>query len=324
VAIYDCKTKSNKYLSLPNLGIQEGGAPRPQWSPDGKTIVIAFVGPDQNTKGAVVVAPADAPERARLVAQFPMGDLGTVAFPEVDGKLYLGGERLLRVDLTTGKIDERKDKDGQQGYMLALSRKGIHVLHQRPNDPQKNDYVLGMVDAETLAIKPLLTLKQNDVGEIYPFAVSDDGSQMALSSKKEKEQKILLVAEGKVAKTITLKLGDGDDVLSSMEWSRDGKILYGTLLEKDPQTNQLTVKLCEVTGDSGRVRKSPIGSVALKVQDFKSMGLVVRGALSPDGKTLAVSTTGLPGEENAKEGALFLVDLTSPQRTVVRIAPPTP
>ena len=325
VAIYDCKTKSNRFLSLPNLGIEENGIPRAQWSHDGKGIVIAFVAGDQNTKGAVVVAPADAPERARLVVQLPLADYISPALPEVDGKLYLGGDRLLRIDLASGKIDERKGKEGQQAYMLALSRKGIHVLHWRQNNPQSNSYVLGMVDTETLAIKPLLTLKQDDVGENFLFAVSDDGSQTALSRTKEKEQKILLVAGSKVTKTITLKVGSEKDGLTSMEWSRDGKTLYGTLLEKDSQTNQTVCKLCEITVDSGRVRKSPIGTFrALNEQDVNGLAMALRAPLSPDGKTLALTTTGLPGEEDAKEGALFLVDLTSPQRTVVRIAPPTP
>ena len=297
---------------------------RAQWSSDGKRIVVVFLSPiigDKDKNGSIIVAPADAPEQAHLVARLPLDDLVSAALPEVDGKLYLGGDYLVRIDLATGKIDERKDKDGLKSSMLALSRKGIHVLQERRDNPQDHPYVLGMVDIENLTIKPLLTLKKDDVGDLYPcLAVSDDGSKTALIGKK-----ILVIAGGKVAKTIPLKLPSENAFLSSMEWSRDGKTLYGTLLEKDPQTNLLACKLCEIAVDSGRVRYSPISTLGpLKDEDIKSIGLVLRGVLSPDGKTLALSTMAFSGDVDNKDRALFLVDLTSPQRTVTRIAPPTP
>lgn len=73
------------------------------------------------------------------------------------------------------------------------------------------------------------------------------------------------------------------------------------------------------------MRYSPISTLGpLKDEDIKSIGLVLRGVLSPDGKTLALSTMAFSGDVDNKDRALFLVDLTSPQRTVTRIAPPTP
>ena len=47
-------------------------------------------------------------------------------------------------------------------------------------------------------------------------------------------------------------------------------------------------------------------------------------ALSPDGKTLAAATGCIFAKdlENPADAGLFLVDLTSPDRKVTRIAPP--
>jgi hypothetical protein len=317
VAVYDLKAKSSKLLPLGHLK-PAGVFLRPQWSRDGKTLLVVF-SPKDNEKGAIAVVPAEAPERARVVAAITSADFLSAAFPEVDGKLYLGGKRITQVDLARGLV---KEKDVNDVVVLAASCRGIVALYSYL---EKEGTVLAHLDPATLALKPFLTLKSQDVGEVSPFyGVSDDGTQIALVARKGNEKRLHLVAQDKVARTIPLSF-PANQGLTSLEWSRDGKTLAGTLVTTDRTKRQLIFQLCEIVIASGKVTNAPIGTLAIKEADKdEDPSIGIRGALSPDGKSFAVATTFVPGAAEPKQGVLYLVDLASPQRTVTRIRPPAP
>ena len=154
---------------------------------------------------------------------------------------------------------------------------------------------------------------------------------MALAGEKEGRQTLYLYRNWKLEKTLELKPPAEKRKLGNVEWSPDGKTLYVTTICGREHEGPMTLGFLEIPLAGGAPREVSVLRVSQQAGKEKEPGEVDSNAwqlarlfnqiaLSPDGKTIAVSW---PADANAT-GGLYLVDLESPERKVKRIPFPVP
>lgn len=247
------------------------------------------------------------------------------------------GDGLLRLDLESGEV-----KRGRLSGLRHLSVVGdiVYFARERVKRRGVNPFFesvrvegaeIGKLDPDTLKPNPLLVLSAKDRhGPV--LGVVHWGEHMALRTLAQPLR--LLVFNGStLERTIRVEAPDGGGALTLTDqvWSADGNaILVAYRLES---TREFGV--CELPLDGGRPRFLPLhteGEIATpspalpgKPGFYGVSGVPLLLSLSPDGKTLAALHTQLILEEGAEINLfaeLFLVDLTSPERTITKVAPP--
>ena len=344
VALFDRETRKTSSLLVcePKPGKKVTWV-QAQWDRAGERAIVVQV-EDADVRLHLLVRPVDPPGPTRTFA-VPVHELSPfpgVPLPEVDGNVFISDkEYLIRVDLETGKTD----REGVEGepvlvgtknriyYLRMVPAKAAAEGEEKTDGAAKDDYELGTVDANRLVLKPVSRLPEKDVGEVLPFfALSPDGSVVAMTGRKEGTIRLLLVARGRLQKSIPLKLASKANVVGNLEWSRDGKTIYVALIRNAKEQEQRPAQFCigEISAETGAMRVTPllharIGGTA----DDGIASLYFQIALSPDGKTIAASPTllGLSGAEgptleHENDRALYLVDLTTAGRIITKVPIP--
>lgn len=324
LALFDKNTGKAKSILTTEPTLDSLG-PWAHWDRKGEKAIVSWVerveGKPNRLRVQIMRIGAKKPERTFVVPEVEI--LPGFQLPEVAGGLFVGGKSLARLDLETGKVQRRK-LDGKQGVVLVGQKNQICYCGDS-RGPTKG-YEIGTVDPKTLALKPALTLRREEVGEVSPFiAAAKDGSAIALMGKKDHRYHLLIVAGSKLQKSILLELPPATHELGNLDFSPDGKTIYAALVTKAKGKRRYQLGIAEAAVSSGAVRVIPLLHVQLSDGTEESaLLLFFQVALSPDGKTAAASPTCFPeGYEDEKDRALYLVDLTTPERTVTKVPPPS-
>ena len=330
IALFDRETGTTKSVFVDpswNKSGQDLVIPSAQWDRRGKRAIVVWADGDNRPEGLhvrVVAVDGESPAREHVLE---LGELQPGAplgmpLPESDGCLFAAGKSYLaRLDLETGRIERRQLEHGRQVILVGRENE-VYYLGVLPHSLEIE---LGALDRKTLARKPGARLPMQEVSEISPyFAVGKDGSVFVLAGKKEGKYHLFLVSGEGLEKSIPLELSPGDCQLGNLEWSPDGKTVYAALFGKQERQEASEVGIAEIAVDTGSIRVTPI----LKLKERTEVDLLryyFQIALSPDGKTIAASSTYLfDALEKWEDCGLYLVDLTSPERKVTKIAPPIP
>ncbi len=331
IAMYDKNTGKTTSIWTNS----EKGAPLwAQWDSTGKKAILITPTLGHEDDGAIMVQVlrigAKEPDhtfgvllpKARL---FPLDDprLRSTPLPEADGSLFAAGDSLVRMDLTTGEVERRKIPEDLGPVFLVGNGNRIYYVALT----KKQECHIGTLDPKKLSLSPMLELPPKDVGIFSSdwVAVAKDGSAIAILAYRAGGLGLLLIAGGRVQKSIPLmRLPKNEDPVSllggrpgNLQWAPDGKIIYVSVVsgERQPPLKHFFV---EITVDTGAIRQTPI--VMPKYQGDDSRLWI---ALSPDGKTIAAMSMHILGGNHA-DLALHLVDLTDPDRKVTKIPPPGP
>jgi hypothetical protein len=246
---------------------------------------------------------------------------------ESGGKLYLtrsGGNEFLRLDLKTGKQDLQDSKDEREP--LFYSRNG-HVAYVREGAESSDDLEFGALEPRNLRLHALFTLKKQ---ALVPYGVDEykvllafepHGARLAMPALAADERDVVLICNDRgLERVLRPEISAKAYRLGNLEWSRDGKILYGTVITPTEDEKIRQYSLAEIAVEGGPARLVPI---VRSTSSADESWMQFQISLSPDGSTIAASTAHFDKDkiEPADRG-LFLVDLRDPQRKVTKIQYP--
>jgi hypothetical protein len=326
IAAYDRTSARSEMLFLP-MTLKQGTNSevdiepwlmRPQWLNEGRNILIAWAGAgsgsddDLNLAVLPVGAPATAPRLYCLPDMQDAVSTLVMPLPLVGNRLFLscGSNTVVRLDVTTG-MRARHTFAGVQGDVLLYAspkQDGVFYLEDRKAGEQ--GVVFGRMNPDTFALMPLMTIT-NDLADGGFFAYSDDGKRVVLAEKADGGLRLVVLEAGKPVLTRLLT--------STNEDVKGDALIAGYTETPAGQTNSL-VGLMEVPFSAAPVRRTVL------IQTTKLKGeaaFLTQAAVSHDGKTAAVATTYLACDNedfHPDDCALFLVDLSDPNRKVTKVA----
>lgn len=345
VALYDRVTRTTTTIFAQPAAKEGQLALQPQWQKDGTRAFIAmyqYNAGSSDTFCELISIPvkSNMPLQAYALG-ITEGCLAVLPLPELDGKVYFGGDDLRWVDLTTGEIEHRtiQDKvgslsehDGQLFYLRKISRS---VGNAEDKKPAEDGMEFGRIDLKDFTLKPSFSLWESETTalgvkeDLSPVFWETNGSRMAMIGPTDNSDKILLLEEGKgIARALVPDLGVKAYRLGNLVWSHDGKTMYASAITKGERENSYDYWLAEipVAGTPGRLTKiAPIrAEMNMSDDEFTSQFRVsMQVSLSPDGTWIAAAPAVLAKDTLAeRDRALFLIDVRDPARPVTRIPIP--
>ncbi len=331
IALYDLRTKRAR--SIFTQPFEDDYWVDAQWESDGKRAIILAT-QSKGKSHQVMVLPVGSRKPARYFDLRGHDDLVLLPLPELKGKLFVGGRQLSRLDLQTGSMETTSfsRKDPETGEVrpglenpVSLYSEGHRIYYVGGED---ENLELGTVDPDTLELHPaferLLTdLRSRGLGEpkLSAFVPEPRGSRIALLGETGDEDFIALCTLTGVDKILRRDFGIPGARIGTPRWAPGGKLLYVTVAAEVPK-GQLQYWVGEIPVEQGKTRLTRIFRVNAKSNWNESLDFS-RVSLSPDGRTIAITTADMPEDVVANEDrALYLVDLSDPRRTVTKIPSP--
>ena len=334
VVVYDRKAGTSELLFEPfiqdlgKLGAQ-GATLRPQWIENGHYFLTTWVaGSDDSDRSLnLAVLPFDRGGPART---FRVPDLGKDAstmfmlwpMPVVGSSVFLNEEsnRIIRLDLETGKMYRQTN---QTEMVLLPSPNNDRLFYLGGVNDANGPDECGFLNSETFARTPLFQIKEKKVS-MWSLALSRDAKRLAYQVEDEHPPVVHLLETGQPARTLSLASLGEDAEVNVRQFSPGSDILYGSF--KDSAEGQkCAFGFVEIPLDGSPIRKTTLISDVQGKQ--KETVEAFQIDVSHDGKTLAVESLWLlTGDEiaEAKDCALFLVDLTDSERKVTKVPIPLP
>ncbi|MGC8989688.1 MAG: hypothetical protein ACP5MD_06160 [Verrucomicrobiia bacterium] len=338
LAVFDRDSRSSEQLlTLPAPPKMETLL-RGVWTSDGSRVVALWPAPvplDKSEQLNVLVLPYKTRQPVCWFALPIAQEKSTMlAVPPivVGSSLFLCAESLvIRLDFETGAV-QTNEVDGS----VVLLKQGDRIcyLHEKKSDDpsQKKSYELGDLDLNKLTLAPRFSFPEKPDEDIFGFfAVSRDGSRIALLCERSGESFFRIYEGNELSKTIPAGVGTNAVQIGNFLFSPDGSTLYAACSRPPAETKEAGVAqqcgILEVPLTGASAREIPL----FKLQedwDKEHPVFLFQLDLSHDGKTLAVCSTYLVVEEPARlkteDLALYLVDLTRPDRKVTKVPIPPP
>jgi hypothetical protein len=243
--------------------------------------------------------------------------------PERDGQLFIPGTKLGRVDLETGLIRSWEADSAEAVYLAERDSSIVYAMESR-REPKGWEF--GEVDPESLTLRPLLRLEQADLAARFTaaglvfeglslphLAPEPRGTRIALKAGTSQGDVIVVLDRTGFRQMLRTRPEPAGCMIGNLQWAPGGKLLYAVDLMRAAGSDTVQYSLGEVPLEGGPARLDPI---VRSKGDSSSEGddMFYQIALSPDGKRIAtVAPYG---------GALYLIDLRSPQRRTIRIPMP--
>ncbi len=344
VALYDRKTGQVRTIfSQPTeksdkLGIE------PEWQNDGTRALLTLYQHLDSGDGTCELL--SIPVKSKLPLQaYGIGSAEGCIGPhaQLGNKIYFGGNRLRWIDLVTGEIGNRSfgedavlvaPRGSQLSYIRDLSR----PTNKGEGEPQtETGWEFGHMDAADPALNPDFTLwlteriaqgmKSDDPPTVY---WDREGSRMAMIANGGDSDRILLFDGDKgYQRTLVPDLGVDNLRLGNLVWSEDGNTLYASAFIKTASKEVMEYSLAEIPLAGTRGRLTKLASVRdVDDGDFAAfLAMSMHVSLSPDGNLIAATPAVLDKKSiDARDRALFLINLRSParpaQRIPIRVSPP--
>jgi hypothetical protein len=337
VASYDRDSKRSELLFVPHLraGEEPGGEPpllRPQWLPDGRSVLVAWPGAEGTADSGDSLSLAVVPVGARgPVRLFHLADLPEAAarlsLPLcVSGnRLFLQGESntVVRLDLVTGEVKRQTCAKEVIPYASPLPDRPCYAIEKNAD----GRFEVGFLDPETFALTPIVRLDADEsLGDGGLLALSRDGHTAAFVAENGK-QPVILFKESRKPAQKSPKLAADDEKLSlvSAQFSPRGDVLYASFMQAHGEATNSALGFLEVPADGKPARRVTLIQRGPEAKEEAAFYFQI--GVSHDGKTLAVASTYLAfaeGTFRSDDCALFLVDLSDPQRKVTKVPIPLP
>ena len=340
VAVYDRDAGRSELLFVPHLRAGEelgNKAPllRPQWSTDGRSVLVAWPGTD---------ATADSDDSLSL-AVLPVGGRGPVRFFHLVGlpktgpglsvplcvignRLFLQGESntVVRLDLVTGQVKRQACAKEVIPYPSPSPERPCYATDRNA----EGGLEVGFLDPENFALTPIARLDAEESlslgGDGGLVALSRDGRTAAFVAHNGQQPEILFKASGKPARKSPKLAADDEELsLANAQFSPRGGLLYASFVRNHGDATNSALGFLEVPTNGKPARRVTLIQRGPNVKEEAALFFQI--GVSHDGKTLAVASTYLAfaeGTFRSDDCALFLVDLSDPQRTVTKVPIPLP
>lgn len=245
----------------------------------------------------------------------------------VDGKLFLGGKSLTRLDLSNGEILRADLPDTPSDIVLSRRGDGICYVTVR-EEGNKSQWELGIIDPETLTGKVLMkapkSTAENPGWTVLPMpCFTKDLKRIALPGARAKrkptepsQNAILIFNEGELETVLPLSNTDGDVGIGSLAWAPDNVNLLAVIARKTETRQRFSLFETTISGSNTRetlLLDAPEATPATKNSVVPVIQMQL--ALSPNGKWAAV-TTSFVHEGTDQDKALLLVDVSGQERIV--------
>jgi hypothetical protein len=330
VALYDRKGRTTEQLfvlATPSETSKNGCALRPQWTPDGRYVIVAWPGEGTGDTLYVQVLPVGraGPTRLLILPGIEKAEEKlSMPLPLVGPYVFLTGKsNIVRLDLETGAI---KTNFARGELALYASPAGDRVYYAGKGVSQEGAYEVGRLEVDRLTLTPLLSLPSDSITEEGLVGLGRDGGRMAFLSEKGGETAVLVYRGAKLEKTLRLGGGESRLKLGHVQWSPDGQTLYAAYWRQAVSATNCSFGVLEMPLNDRPMRHIPVLEGLGNGDDSDIVFFQI--GLSHDGKTIAVASTYLTGDEKLEmrpeDCALFLVDLSSPKRPVLRVRLPLP
>jgi len=337
VAVYDRNSKRSELLFVPHLRVGEkpGDEPpllRPQWLPDGRSVLVAWPGTegtaDSDDSLSVAVVPVGGRGPVRL---FHLADLPDAA-ARLSLPLCVTGNRLLlqgesntvvRLDLVTGEVKRQACANEVIPYASPLPNRPCYAIEKSAD----GGFEVGFLDPETFALTPIVRLDvEESLGDGGLLALSRDGRTAAFVAGNG-NQPVILFKEGRKPARKSPKLAADDEKLSlaNAQFSPRGEVLYASFVRNHGDATNAALGFLEVPTDGKPARRVTLIERGPKLDEKDAFLFQI--AVSHDGKALAVASTYLAyaeGTLRSDDCALFLVDLTDRRRKATKVPIPLP
>ena len=337
VAVYDRDSKRSGLLFVPHLRVGEkpGDEPpllRPQWLPDGRSVLVAWPGTegtaDSDDSLSVAVVPVGGRGPVRL---FHLADLPDAA-ARLSLPLCVTGNRLLlqgesntvvRLDLVTGEVKRQACANEVIPYASPLPNRPCYAIEKSAD----GGFEVGFLDPETFALTPIVRLDvEESLGDGGLLALSRDGRTAAFVAGNG-NQPVILFKEGRKPARKSPKLAADDEKLSlaNAQFSPRGEVLYASFVRNHGDATNAALGFLEVPTDGKPAHRVTLIERGPKLDEKDAFLFQI--AVSHDGKALAVASTYLAyaeGTLRSDDCALFLVDLTDRRRKATKVPIPLP
>src|ERR1017187_4754869 len=323
IAVYDRSTGRSEQI-FSGVGAHtdtnmHSASLRAGWLPDGKHILVAEAG----DKLSLFVLPRGGTEPIRHIGNLEWDQSLTaleLPFAMAGTKVFSNGEHgFARVDWVTGEVLVNTN---QIAALPGGDGKTVIGWRELPNNGGGE---FGMIDPETLAFQPQLTLT-NQMGE-GTFPAFDPGTrELMLVSGQATNLELQIVRDGvnKFTRPITRP---GCEVKVAGPWldlgPKKDRVFTAYTSKTEAQTNS-EYGLLEIPLNEKPLRFTPL----FQAQSDDVNSLLAQPSLSHDGRTWAISSAWLGASKKSalrpEDCALFLVqvDRSRPKITKVPIALP--
>jgi len=336
VALYDRATGRVKTIfAQPTKEKDDDLGVEVEWQKDGTRALVTLYQHLSSSSGycelLLIPVRSSAPLQAYGVGST---DGCTGPHAQFGSRIYFGGQNLRWIDLDSGIVDSTSL--GDEGVLVHPH--GQELVYIRLNDrPSRSDkdvnetvWEFGHMTPDNLTPKPDFTLWEADRKKIglssdgEPAAFWDERtSRMAMvSSSADSDQIAIFDGATGYQRTLTPNI-DANLTLGNLIWT--DKMLYAAAFVTTKQEDRKEFSLAEIPLDGSRGRLTRIAAVHSKNEsDFKAMlNFSMHVSLSPDGNFVAASPAVLDKDDiDARDRALFLIDLRDPKRHLQRIPIP--
>jgi hypothetical protein len=309
-----------------------------QWESDGSRAIVSSGRSKYSAEiNEILLLPLDATRPAR---QFRLPDgvsMLAAPYPEVAGKLYLGGDTLFVADLDTGELRSRKLEGAGD---IVLFGAGDRVLYfqtkeatgSKGKEKESKLVEIGELDRKSLALRPLFDFRLGDLqvggieGLVFPASHGDRFAWTGWSDASEKGNVLVLFTMASLEKVIVPDFAAAQYMLGNLQWSLDGETIYAAVATPVGEEDSIQISVGAIPVAGGPARLFPIvvleGDRSENDEGDYFMPFY-QIALSPDGTTIAVELANLDFDgNNADKRGLYLLDIQSPKPTVRKIPIP--
>ncbi|HUB87458.1 MAG TPA: hypothetical protein VMB22_06165 [Verrucomicrobiae bacterium] len=322
VALYDRRTVHSEVIfssaEAAAVTNQQPALLRAAWLPDGKHILIASAS-DSGLDLFVLPYGVSGPVRHFTVAENDQAPAALELPFAIHGtQLFLNGDKRdpLRINLVTGETAGGDETTNEINVLPSPDGQTLAAFRDLPGDAG-SEY--GTFDPQTMEFKSVGTIGTNVSDGTLPTFNPADGRLLFADGTGDQLQ-LEILKDGKVDFTRPLAHnGDKLEVGPFLDLAPDGQtVLTAYCVTPETATNS-EYGLLEIPLSDAPLKFTPLFHAA----DNQDAGLLfAQPSLSHDGKTWAIGTACLYLQDKSltpQDCALFLVDLTQPDRPVTKI-----
>lgn len=328
-AVYDRETGRTRTVFTPFLysstNLDEKPLIRAQWL-DAKRILVSWTSSSEDANaanltlavvpiagnGGIKIFSFPSVEQARALLSMPIPVAGQYAFVPASNQV-------MRIDLANGRVLSKDTGKSQNDFYVYPDPAGEKAFYLQEEEGGRT---FGRLDPASLATTALMTFT-NDVGDGSFFTYDEQGKRIAFVEHSDKGQELVVLESGRPP--FRRQIAGADDSLKfgpAVLDSRLNLLLAGYMR---PATNGSSFGLMEIPLSDRPIRDTILIPHSDVRDDMAAM--YFQAGISHDGKTAAVSSlyVACEGQETkASDCALFLVDLSHPQREVTKVPIPVP
>ncbi len=177
--------------------------------------------------------------------------------------------------------------------------------------------IFGRLNPDDFGRTPLVTITNETANGSF-FTYDKDGKQVAFLEKSDDTSRLVVLREGKPSFTRSVGAKAEELAFGNAGFSLKGDLVWATFQKKAEGKDMVSYGLMEIPLSDASIRETILIPATPSEKDA---AIYLQGAISHDGKTVAVASTYLACMEGFKpdDAALFLVDLKDPNRKVTKV-----